>query len=133
MLYEVITLNSPIIEYKTDGVEEILAYLNEGFELSEELALKIKEILVMYRDEKLTRACLDILKLQSDIESKRIVLEKEEFETYLNDLKEIKRTSKKIKNISPEELYVNLSHILHKKSDYDYESINFNDIRNNFV
>ncbi|MBA2861653.1 hypothetical protein [Methanococcus maripaludis] len=123
------SLNNPIIEHKIDGLEEILVYLKEGFELSEEMSMKIKEILIMYRDEKLTKSCLNILNLQSDLESRRIVLEKEEFDTYLNDLKGIKGLSdEKIKNISPEELYVKLNHILHKKSDYDYESINFNDI-----
>lgn len=123
------SLDSPIVEYKIEGVEEILMYLNEGFELSDEIKLKIKEILIMYRDEKLTEHCIDILNLQSDIESRRIVLEKEEFETYLNDLKKIKEQSdEKIKDISSEDLYIKLSHYLHKTSDYDYGSVNFNDI-----
>uniref|UniRef100_A9A910 Uncharacterized protein n=1 Tax=Methanococcus maripaludis (strain C6 / ATCC BAA-1332) TaxID=444158 RepID=A9A910_METM6 len=123
------SLNNPIVEYKIEGVEEIFMYLNEGFELSEEMKLKIKEILIMYRDEKLTKFCTSILNLQSDIESKRIILEKKEFDTCLNDLKDIKEQSnEKIKNMSSEELYVKLSRQLHKKSDYDYESVNFNDI-----
>ncbi|WP_459201484.1 hypothetical protein [Methanococcus sp. CF] len=123
------SLNNPIPEYKKDGLEEILVYLNEGFELDNEIGISVKETLVMYRDEKLTDLCLKILELQNDIESGRLVREKKEFDAYLNDLKEIKEQSDEtIKLMSPKELYVVLSHQLHKKSGYNYKSINFNDI-----
>lgn len=83
----------------------------------------------MYRDEKLTDLCINILNLQNDIESKRLIFEKREFDTHLNDLKEIKEKSdENIKQMSTEELYVKLSSQLHKTSEYDYQSINFNDI-----
>ncbi|BAP62003.1 hypothetical protein MMKA1_18860 [Methanococcus maripaludis KA1] len=123
------SLNNPIPEYKKDGLEEIITYLNEGFKINNGIGLKIKEILVMYRDEKLTDLCINILNLQNDIESKRLIFEKREFDTHLNDLKEIKEKSdENIKQMSTEELYVKLSSQLHKTSEYDYQSINFNDI-----
>ncbi|GAA0127644.1 hypothetical protein MMMIC1C10_00680 [Methanococcus maripaludis] len=123
------SLNNPIPEYKKDGLEEIITYLNEGFKINNGIGLKIKEILVMYRDEKLTDLCINILNLQTDIESKRLIFEKREFDNYLNDLKGIKEKSdENIKKMTTEELYVKLSSQLHKKSEYDYQSINFNDI-----
>lgn len=123
------SLNNPIPEYKKDGLEEVITYLNEGFKINKDILLKIKELLVMYRDENLTDLCINILNLQNDIESKRLIFEKREFDNYLNDLKGIKEKSdESIKQMSTEELCVKLSSQLHKTSEYDYQSINFNDI-----
>lgn len=122
-------LNQDILEYNINAMEEILVYLNEGFELDEKIISKIKEISVMSRDEKVTRLCLDILGLQKDIESKRIILEKNELDMHLNDLKSIKeKYSKNLKDMSSEELYLKLSYFIHKKSIYLEENINFKDI-----